>query len=119
MGLPSNRRYSLRVDITPSLLCSLQGNMGTLINMQPMFLLFLLLKPLQFKLITNGSLTDKESEEHLDDTGPTRAPTKELFKAHVIIDSKRTLHDPTYCSDDMKIKKAHCRLYYVKEHFFP
>ena len=79
--------------------------MGTLINMQPMFLLFLLLKPLQFKLITNGSLTDEEFEEHLDDTGPTRAPTKELFKAHVIIDSKRTLHDPTYCSDDMKIKK--------------
>ncbi|XP_020754013.2 inactive ribonuclease-like protein 9 [Odocoileus virginianus] len=118
MGLHSNRRYSLTVDITPSLLCFLQGNMGTLINMQPLFLLFLLLKPLQFVLITNGSLTDKEFEEHLDGTGPTRAPTKELFKAHVIVDSKRPLHDPTYCSDEMKIKNAHHRLYCVKEHFF-
>ena len=85
--------------------------MGTLINMLPLFLLFLLLKPLQFELIIDGSLTDKEFEEHLDGTSPTRAPTKELFKAHVIIDRKRPLHDPTYCSDEMKIKNIHRRLY--------
>ena len=118
MGLHRNRRHSLTVDITPSLLYSLQENMGTLINKQLLFLLFLLLKPLKFELMIDGSLTDKEFEEHLDGTSPTRAPTKELFKAHVIIDRKRPLRDPTYCSDEMKIKNVHRRLYCVKEHFF-
>ena len=124
MGLPSNRRHSLTVDITPSLLCSLQGNMGALINMQPLFLLFLLLKPLQFVRINDPSLSDErreELEDYLEDlyaTGPTKPPTKEAFKTHVIINSEMPLTDQDYCNQEMKMKRVHNRLYCVKQHFF-
>ena len=124
MGLHRTRRHSLTVDITPSLLYSLQGNMGTLINVQPLFLLFLLLKPLQFVRINDSYLSDErreELEDYIDDlhaTGPTKPPTKEAFKTHVIIDSEMPLTDEDYCNLEMKRKRVHNRLYCAKEHFF-
>ncbi|XP_055291442.1 inactive ribonuclease-like protein 9 [Moschus berezovskii] len=98
--------------------------MGTLINMLPLFLLFLLLKPLQFVRITDPYLSNErreELEDYLDDlysTGPTKPPTKEAFKTHVIIDSEMPLTERSYCDQEMKMKRVHNRLYCVKEHFF-
>ena len=86
------------MDVTPSLSCSLQGNMGALTNMQPLFLLFLLLKPLQFMRTYDEPLSDEQRERlenFLDDlyaTGLMRPPAKETFKSHVIIDSERTIN---------------------------
>nr|CAI9710807.1 unnamed protein product [Rangifer tarandus platyrhynchus] len=90
------------------------GNMGALINMQPLFLLFLLLKPLQFVRINDPSLSDErreELEDYLEDlyaTGPTKPPTKEAFKTHVIINSEMPLTDQDYCNQEMRMKRHYC-----------
>uniref|UniRef100_A0A452FRM7 Inactive ribonuclease-like protein 9 n=2 Tax=Capra hircus TaxID=9925 RepID=A0A452FRM7_CAPHI len=103
---------------------SASENMGTLINKQLLFLLFLLLKPLQFVKITDPYLSAErreELEDYINDlyaTGPTKPPTKETFKTRVIIDSEMPLTDQEYCNLEMKMKRVHNRLYCVKEHFF-
>ncbi|KAG5206411.1 hypothetical protein JEQ12_017984 [Ovis aries] len=103
---------------------TIEENMGTLINKQLLFLLFLLLKPLQFVKITDPHLSPErrqEIEDYINDlyaTGPTKPPTKETFKTRVIIDSEMPLTDREYCNLEMKMKRVHNRLYCVKEHFF-
>ena len=72
--------------------------MGALINRQPLFLLFLLLKPLQFMRTYDELLSDEQRERlenFLDDlyaTGLMRPLAKETFKSHVITDSERTIN---------------------------
>uniref|UniRef100_A0A8C3W5E9 Inactive ribonuclease-like protein 9 n=1 Tax=Catagonus wagneri TaxID=51154 RepID=A0A8C3W5E9_9CETA len=110
--------------MTPSLLCSLQENMWTLINTQPLLLLFLLLRPLLCRKTDYSDILD-ENEEDFEDyleelfaVGPTKPPTKELFKSRVLISDDRPLTDTYYCTDEIKMKNVHNRLFCVKEHFF-
>nr|CDG32098.1 TPA: ribonuclease A K1 [Vicugna pacos] len=98
--------------------------MWTRIRAQPLLLLFLLLKPLQFQWINDPQFpADKLEEfedylEYLFGTGPTRPPTKETFKSRVIVDRERPLYDPDYCTEEIKMKNVHKKLLCVKEHFF-
>ncbi|XP_057576751.1 inactive ribonuclease-like protein 9 [Hippopotamus amphibius kiboko] len=111
-------------NIAPFLLYSLQENMGTLINTKALFLLFLLLKPLQFVGINDYNFSPEKQEEFEDymedllSTGPTKPPSKDTFKKRVIIDAERPLTDPEYCTEEIRMKNVHNKLFCVKEHFF-
>ncbi|XP_020954978.1 inactive ribonuclease-like protein 9 isoform X1 [Sus scrofa] len=100
-------------------------NMWTLINTQPLLLLFLLLRPLLFLKTDDYAISGAKEEEFYDymeelyAVGPTKPPTRESFKKRVLVSSDgKPLADKDYCNEEMKMKNVHNRFFCVKEHFF-
>lgn len=129
-SLNRNRsRHSTTVEhVSLSLLFySSQGNMGTLLTMQPLLLLLLLLQPFPFqslKLQKYLRFEPSDNEEFEDyaaelySTGPTKPPTKELFLKDVIVDYERPLSESTYCYEVFNLRNIRNRSHCKKEHFF-
>lgn len=101
--------------------------MCTLLTSKSLPLLLLLLQSLPLRVLMLRTYPDfsKEVEEKFQDywdeihnSGPTRAPTKDSFQKHVLLDADFKFSESELCTREMLSRNIHVNLYCRKEHFF-